>query len=141
MRLLLLCALGLSVACWELSTAETTLGTSARQLTIDARLYHERQTFQIAGTIAVAAVAAAIFLWIFERSHLAGSERLMWIAFDLFAATSLIGLLSLNSVDRLANMLVLGFPVVQWLKLASATLALLGSAQPLLVAPAIPNGR
>src|SRR5205085_2355323 len=72
---------------------------------------------------------------------LAGGERLVWIAFDLFAATSLIGLLSLNSVDRLANMLVLGFPVIQWLKLASGTLALLGSAQPLLTARAIPNGR
>ena len=129
MRSVFFCVLAcVFAACWEFSAAETTLGTSARQLAIDARLYHARHPFQIAGTIAILAAAAAVLIWIFEQPHLEDGMRLLWLAFNLFAALSLVVFLSLNSIDLLANTLVLTFPVIQWLKLACAAIAHAASA-------------
>jgi hypothetical protein len=114
----------LALAClWELLGLESWLGALARAMARAGDFYYPRVAIQkvvITGALA-AAGAFLVFVWRVRRSR-----RLLLAAFAMYLLISLLDLVSLHAIDRIANLSWHGLSLVQALKLACAALTLQG---------------
>jgi len=114
----------LALAClWELLELESWLGAHARAMARAGDFYYPRVALQkvvISGVLA-ALIGFTIFIW---RAH--SSRRLLLAAFLLYLALSLVNLVSLHVIDRIADLSWHGLSLIQALKLACAALTLQG---------------
>jgi hypothetical protein len=114
----------LVLACaWELFDLETWLGNHARVIARSEDWYYPRVIFQKA-VISLAAVSTGGFIILVCRTR--GARRLALIAFGFYSGVSAVNLVSLHAIDQIAEMSCHGIMLVQALKLACATLILLG---------------
>jgi len=119
---LLLVALAVAFL-WELFGLEFWFGSQARAMVRARDLYHARALFQkVVISVAVAATAGFLIgVW-----RMRSVWRPVLVPFGLYAGISLVNLVSLHAVDRIADAAWHGLSVVQTLKLACAALTLRG---------------
>ena len=120
----------IAAACWEFVSAEEIAGDAARRLAANAHLYHERETAQIAVTLAVLACVSWLAIRIMERTREPRGIRWVLLGLTLFAGTNAVAAISHHAIDRIAYAVWWGVPAMQWMKIASGGLALAGAAMP-----------
>jgi hypothetical protein len=114
----------LALAClWEFFGLESWLGAQARAVARAEDLYYPRAVFQKA-VISVAVAATATFLLFVRRAR--SSRRLLLVCFSLYLGISLVNLVSLHAIDRIADLSWHGLALVQALKLGCAAMTLRG---------------
>ena len=114
----------LAMAClWELLGLENRLGALARAVARAHDIYYPRAIFQRV-VISMAVAAAAVFLLLLRR--MPASRRLLLAAFGLYLSISLVNLVSLHAIDRIADLSWHGLSLVQALKLACAAMTIGG---------------
>ena len=114
----------LALAClWEVFGLESWLGNRARAIARAGDFYYPRAVLQkIVISVAVAATVLLLpFIWRVRSSH-----RLVLVSFALYLAISAWNLVSLHSIDKLADLTWHGVSLVQALKLACAAMTLQG---------------
>lgn len=109
-----------ALAClWEVFGLEHWLGTRARAIARAGDFYYPRVAFQ---RIVVSAAVAATVLLLALVWRVRRSRRLLLVSLALYAAISLVNLVSLHAIDRVADFSWHGVTVVQSLKLVCAAL-------------------
>jgi len=119
----------LLAAAWQALAMDSMLGNEVRRLTIDHRLYFEREWLQKLMTLAIAVGAAGVIAWLSDRS-LSRSTRAVLLGLAGVLALSALSIVSLHSVDRLANVPVWNMPFIDWLEIAVTLMAVVGSLLP-----------
>jgi len=117
----------IAAACWEFVSAEEIAGDAARRLAANAHLYHERETAQIAVTLAVLACVSWLAIRIMERTREPRGIRWVLLGLTLFAGTNAVAAISHHAIDRIAYAVWWGVPAMQWMKIASGGFALAGA--------------
>ena len=114
----------LALAClWEFFGLESWLGAQARAMARARDLYYPRAVFQkVAISVAVAATAACLLFVRRARS----SRRLLLVCFGLYIGISIVNLVSLHVIDKVADLSWHGLTLVQTLKLGCAAMTLRG---------------
>jgi hypothetical protein len=117
----------LALACvWELLGLETWLGAQARAIARAEDFYYPRVVFQKV-VISVSVAATVLFFLFIRRTR--SSQRLLLCALALYLAISLVNLVSLHAIDRIADLSWHGLTLIQALKLGCAGMAALGVRQ------------
>ena len=114
----------LALACLgEFFGMEGWLGAQGRAMARAEDFYYPRAAFQkVMISVAVAATAGfLLFVWRARRSH-----RLLLVGFGLYLGISLVNLVSLHVVDRIADLSWHGITLVQALKTGCAAMTLRG---------------
>ena len=119
----------LLAAAWQALAMDSVLGDDIRRLTIDHRLYFEREWLQKLTTLAIAVGAAGVIAWL-SNSSLSRSTRAVLLGLASLLALSALSIVSLHSVDRLADLPFWDMPVIDWLKIAVTLVAVVGSLLP-----------
>jgi FtsH-binding integral membrane protein len=126
--MIILCG-ALLAAAWQSLAMDAILGNQVRRLTIEHSLYFERAGLQKLTTVAAAVGLASVIAWITTRS-LSRRTRTVLISLASLLALSTISIVSLHSVDRLANVPYWNMPLIEWLKIAVTVLGVAGSLLP-----------
>jgi hypothetical protein len=108
---------------WEFFGLESWLGAQARAMARAGDLYYPRAVFQ--KVVISAAVAATAVLLLFVR-RARSSHRLLLICFSLYLGISLVNLMSLHLIDKIADISWHGLTLVQALKIGCTALTLRG---------------
>ena len=119
----------LLAAAWQALAMDSMLGNEVRRLTIDHRLYFEREWLQKLMTVAIAVGAAGVIAW-FANSSLSRRTRAVLLGLAGLLALSALSIVSLHSFDRLAAAPAWIMPVIDWLKIAVTLVAVAGSLLP-----------
>jgi hypothetical protein len=116
--------LALALAClWELLALEYWIGTQARAIALAGDMYYPRALFQKGVISAICGIAAVGFGFLARAPR---AHRLWLGAFGLYAALSAVNLISLHTIDRIAELSWHGVTLIYALKLCCAALTLLG---------------
>jgi signal transduction histidine kinase len=119
-------ALLLTLAClWEFFGLESWLGAQAQAMAYAGDLYHARIVLQKV-VISIAVAATGVFLLFVRRAH--SSRRLLLVGFGLYLGISLVNLMSLHAIDRIADLSWHGLALLQALKIGCAAMTLRGVA-------------
>ena len=114
----------LALAClWESLGLESWLGAQARAMARAEDLYYPRVVLQEV-VISVAVAAMAVFLLFVRRAR--RSRRLLLACFGLYLGISLVNLVSLHVIDKIADLSWHGLTLVQALKLGCTAMTLPG---------------
>jgi hypothetical protein len=108
---------------WELFGLENWLAEKARTMARAADFYNPRALLQKAAISA--AVAATVLLFPFIR-RARSSDRLALVALALYVAISVVNLVSLHAIDKVADLSWHGVSLVQALKLGCAAMIVQG---------------
>ncbi len=114
----------LALAClWELLGLENWLGNRARAMARAENLYYTRVMIQkvVISVTSAATLGFLIFVW---RAR--SSRRLLLLSFGLYLGISAVNLVSLHTIDKLAQLSWHGVSLVRALKLGGAALTLYG---------------
>ena len=114
----------LVLAClWEFFGLESWLGARARAIARTGDFYYPRAIFQKV-VICVAVAATTVFLFFVRRAR--SSRRLLLVCFGLYIGISVVNLMSLHAIDKVADLSWRGLTLVQALKLGCAVMTLRG---------------
>lgn len=114
----------LALAClWEFFGLESWLGAQARAMARAGDFYYPRAVFQKV-VISVAVATVAVFLLFVWRAR--SSRRLLLVFFGLYLGISVVNLVSLHAIDKVADLSWHGLTLVQALKLGCAAMTLRG---------------
>lgn len=119
----ILAVLLVMVCMWELFELESWVGAQARTVARTRDFYYLRAAFQKVG-ISLAGAAVILFLILGCRAD--RSRRLLLVFFGLYLGISVVNLLSLHAIDRIADLSWRGVSLVQSLKLGCAIMTLQG---------------
>jgi hypothetical protein len=103
----------------ELLGLESWLGTQARAMARTGDFYYPRAVFQKV-VISMATAAALLSLLFIRRAP--KCRRLLIASFALYLAISIVNLMSLHAIDKVADLSWYGLSLVQALKLACAAM-------------------
>ena len=114
----------LALACmWELFGLEGWLGNWARAMAHAEDFYYPRAVLQKV-VISVAVAATVLLLPFIRRAR--SSHRLVLVSFGLYLAIAAVNLVSLHTIDKVADLSWHGVNLVQALKFVCAAMTLLG---------------
>ena len=113
-----------ALAClWESFGLENWLGAQARAMARAGDLYYPRAVFQKV-VISVAVAAMGVFLLFVRRAR--SSRRLLRVGFGLYLGISVVNLVSLHAIDRIADLSWHGLTLFQALKIGCTAMTLRG---------------
>jgi hypothetical protein len=121
-----LAAICLGLAAFELSGVGPRLQAAARAFVQHQHLYDQRRLAQRIASVTVLLVCAAVTVWFLRRRRHVPAFAIAGIG--LYAAVALLGMLSLHEADRLLGERVLLLPLGDVLRLGAALLTLVAAA-------------